>query len=57
MSGAEIKKVILSAGLKLWQVANALNMQDYSFSRKLRYDFNEEDTQKVLSVIEDLKKA
>ena len=57
MSGAEIKKAILSAGLKLWQVANALNMQDYSFSRKLRYDFNEEDTQKVLSVIEDLKKT
>ena len=55
MSGAEVKKRILAAGLKLWQVAYVFGVTDGNFSRKLRKDFSEEDTEKVLTIIERLK--
>jgi hypothetical protein len=55
MSGAEVKKRILAAGLKIWQVAYAFGVTDGNFSRKLRKDFSAEDTEKVLSIIERLK--
>lgn len=55
MSGAEIKENIKAAGLKLWQVAKEMGMNDGNFSRKLRNDFSDEDTEKILSIIERLK--
>lgn len=57
MSGAEIKKAILAAGLRIWQVADEYGVNDSTFSRKLRHNFSPEDTEKVLSIIEKLKKA
>jgi hypothetical protein len=57
MSGAEIKTTIKAAGLKLWQVAEEMGMNDGNFSRKLRNDFSDEDTEKVLNIIEKLKTA
>ena len=35
MSGSEIKATIKAAGLKLWQVAKEMGMNDGNFSRKL----------------------
>ena len=57
MSGAEIKKTILDNGLKLWQVAYALGITDGNFSRKLRKDFTESETEQIFAIIEELKKA
>lgn len=57
MTGAEIKAVILESGLKLWQVAERFGCTDGNFSRKLRHDFSEADTNKVLAIIEELKTA
>ena len=57
MSGAEIKKAILAAGLRIWQVADEYGVNDSTFSRKLRHNLSPEDTEKVLSIIEKLKKA
>lgn len=57
MSGAEIKKAIIAAGLKIWQVADAFGVADTTFSKYLRKDFSSEDTEKILKIIETLKKA
>ena len=57
MSGAEIKKLILAAGLKIWQVAKAYGVADTTFSKYLRRDFTDEETAKVLNIISELKKA
>lgn len=57
MSGAEIKKAILAAGLRIWQVAEEYGVNDSTFSKKLRHNFSAEDTEKVLKAIEKLKKA
>lgn len=55
MSGAEIKEEIQRAGLKLWQVADAYGVTDSYFSRLLRKDFTDEQTEKILSIINELK--
>lgn len=55
MTGAEIKQSILAAGLKVWQVAYAYGVTDSNFSRKLRRDFSDKDTQIVMDIIEKLK--
>ena len=55
MSGAEVKEKINKAGLKVWQVANAYGVTDSHFSRLLRKDFTEEQTEKILSIINELK--
>lgn len=57
MSGAEIRKRILAAGLKIWQVAKAYGVADTTFSKYLRRDFTDEETKKVLNIINDLKTA
>lgn len=57
MSGQEIKALILSSGLKCWQVADALGMQDSNFSRKLRKPFDEKAVEEVKAAIATLKAA
>ena len=55
MSGKEIRQIIIVSGLKLWQVAERFGCTDGNFSRKLRHDFNEADTKRVLDIVENLK--
>lgn len=55
MTGTEIKQRILDANLKIWQVAYAFGITDGNFSRKLRKDFSEADTERVLKIIDELK--
>ena len=55
MSSLEIKSKIIAAGLHCYQIAEELGITDTSFSRKLRTGLTDEDTEKVLSIIEKLK--
>lgn len=55
MSGAEIRAYILDNGVKLWQVADRFGLTDGNFSKKLRYDFSEADTEKVFAIVKELK--
>lgn len=57
MQGAEVKQIILDNGLMLWQVAKAYGVADTTFSKYLRGEFNEADTQKILSIVQELTKA
>lgn len=57
MSGQEIKALILKSGLKCWQVADALGMQDSNFSRRLRKPFDEKAVEAVKAAIAKLKAA
>lgn len=55
MSGSEIKNLIINSGLKCWQVAELWGVNDGNFSRRLRKPFNEQETERIKSIIEDLK--
>lgn len=54
MTGSEVKQLILSKGLKCWQVAELWGLNDGNFSRRLRKSFNEEEVKRVKSIIQKL---
>lgn len=41
-------------GIKFWQIAGKLGINDGNFSRKLRYELSEKETQKILDIINEL---
>lgn len=55
MTGAEIKQLIHSEGLKCWQVAELWGLCDGNFSRRLRKPFNEQEAERIKSIIKELK--
>lgn len=54
MTGTEVKDMIKGAGLKCWEVAYAMNMQDSNFSRRLRKPFNENEVNNIKEIINKL---
>lgn len=54
MNGADVKKLILDSGVKLWQVAVRWGLTDSNFSRRLRRPFNEEDVKRVKDIVAEL---
>ena len=56
MNNKEIRNAAGGYGLKLWQVAEAIGMNESAFSRKLRKELPQEEKEKILAVIEKLAK-
>ena len=56
MRNSDIRQEIKSAGLRLWQIAEALGMQDSNFSRKLRHELSDAEKEKIRAIIADLSK-
>lgn len=54
MTGQEIKAMIKDAGIKLWEVADSLNMRDSEFSRRLRKPFNDNEVANIKHIINEL---
>lgn len=56
MANREIRRAAAMYGLRLWQVAEAIGMNDSAFSRKLRRELSPEDKERVLAAIKELAK-
>ena len=56
MRSQEIKEVIKNSGVRQWQIAEYLGMNEFSLSRKLRKDIKEEDFLKIQNAVEEIKK-
>ena len=54
MSNQDIRRTAAGAGVKLWQIADALGIADCSFSRKLRKELPQEEKEKIFSIIREL---
>lgn len=54
MKNSDIKDAAKTAGVKLWQIAEAYGMQDSNFSRKLRRELPEAEKKEILAIIERL---
>ena len=54
MKNQEIRRAAAGAGVKLWQVAEALGIADCSLSRKLRRELPPEEKEKILSIVREL---
>ena len=57
MSNMEIRERATKCGVRLWQIAEALGINDGNFSRKLRRELPEEEKAKILAIIDDLAKG
>lgn len=56
MNNQDIRRTAAGAGVKLWQVADALGMADCSFSRKLRKELPQSEKEKIFLIIRQLSK-
>lgn len=50
----DVKRKAAGAGVRLWQIADALGIADCSLSRKLRKELPQEEKEKIFSIIEQL---
>ena len=53
----DIRNAIFSNNIKKWQIAEKLGMTDSNFSRLLRKELSQEQKERILSIIEKLKKG
>ncbi len=54
MENVEIRSAYMKAGIKQWEVAEALGLSETHFSRKLRKELHPEEKEKVMSIIDKL---
>lgn len=52
MPNEDIRVKVISSGLKMWQVADALGIHDGSLSRKLRKELSLEEKDKIFAAID-----
>jgi hypothetical protein len=57
LANQDIRQEVIEAGLKLWQLAELLNISDGNFSRKLRHELPTEEKAKIRAIIYKLKGA
>jgi hypothetical protein len=56
MKNEDIRQAAKTAGVKLWQIAEIVGVNDGNFSRKLRHELPEDEKQKILEIIDWLSK-
>lgn len=54
MTNCDVRQAAASAGVKLWQIADALGIADCNFSRKLRKELPQEEKDRIFAIIGDL---
>lgn len=54
MANNDVRLTAAGAGVKLWQIAEALGIADCSLSRKLRRELSAEEKEKILEIIKNL---
>lgn len=53
-SNNDIREAAKKKGVKLWQIAKSLGINDGNFSRRLRKELTIEEKNKIFSVIDSL---
>lgn len=56
MCNLDIRGEAVTAGVKQWQIAEAMEISESYFSRKLRHELPEEEKEKIRSIIKELAK-
>ena len=55
MANEKIRLEATKAGVKLWQIADRLKLNDGNFSRKLRNELSNEEQEKIFLIIQELR--
>lgn len=56
MANQEIKRLANKKCVRLWEIADKLGVNDGNLSRKLRRELSKEEKEKIINIIEELKK-
>jgi len=56
MANQTIREAAARSGVRLWQIAARLNLNDGNFSRRLRFELPKEEQEKILEIIAELAK-
>lgn len=57
MNNKDIREKAKKCGVHLWQIAEALGVNDGNFSRKLRHELPDEEKAKIFKIIDELKRG
>ena len=55
MKNEKIRQAAKTAGVRLWEIADALNINDGNFSRRLRHELPDEEKERILEIIEQIR--
>lgn len=53
----EIREKAKANNVRLWQIAEQVGINDGNFSRKMRKELPQQEKEKILKIIDDLRKA
>ena len=56
MANKRIREAAARSGVRLWQIASRLNLNDGNFSRLLRFELPDKEQDKILQIIDELSK-
>lgn len=56
MHNNDIREYAVKRGVRLWQIAAQLGINDGNFSRKLRKELPQEERERIFAIIDDLAK-
>ena len=54
MENVKIRSAYMSAGIRQWELAEAIGISESHFSRKLRKELPQAEREKILSIIDRL---
>lgn len=54
MNNKDLRDYAKSKGVKLWQIAEKLNINDGNFSRKLRRELPDQEKQKIIMIVDEV---
>lgn len=57
MANEDIKAYAKQAGVRLWEIAEHLNITDVTLSKKLRYELDNDFKGRILQVIDQIAKT
>lgn len=57
MKNQRIREAAKNAGVKLWQIADAVGINDGNFSRKLRHELPEDEQRRILEIIKQISEG
>ena len=54
MKNEDIRELAKSHNVKLWEIAEKLNVSEFTFSRRLRHELTDSEKEQIINVIKDL---
>ena len=55
LRNADLREAIRESGVRQWELAEAVGIREETLSRKLRYELEPEEKEKLLRAVEQLK--